>query len=1190
MQLKRLLLLASLFLFNLGFVFQIMPQTNITQLSGGVITAQYSDSPSGEGITNLIDNSTTTKYLTFHQTGWIMFKSANAYIIKKYALSSANDFPGRDPKSWTLEASTDGTNWKTLDIRSDEAFADRYQRNEYAISNSTAYTYYKMTITCASGNTLQLSEWELLMDPLAHDVGVTTISAPVPHPLTAVTPKITVKNSGLNAESFPVTCTITLDGVQVYKQTVNASALTAGNSVILTFPDWTPAVDKMHMVTAYTQLSSDMLTYNDTLTAAVNTNKKMYMVGYAHLDLQWNWDLGTTINQYIPNTLKGNFALFDKYPDYKFTFEGAYRYMIMKNKYPADYAKLKTYVASGQWNVGGSMIEACDVIVPSPEALVRQILYGNNFFKEEFGKTSLDILLPDCFGFPNSLPTIAVHCGLKGFSTQKFDRWGGFRPSPFSIGRWEGVDGSKITTVLKPGAYDDDPAIREQDVNALGAQTGLYLGYDYYGTGDRGGAPSEAQVNAMFALNQNTKSDIKAVPASSDQIFRDLTDDQVAKLDTYSGELLMTRHGSGCYTSQADMKLLNRQNELMANAAERASVMADLFAGLTYPKETIKQSWITFLCHQFHDDLTGTSIPSAYDNYSLPDERASLASFTKIRNDANTAIAAKLNTSVDDASTTVPLVVYNPLSVNRYDICEGTVTFNGLLPKYVAVFDKDGKELPAQIKSISGQKVNILFMAEVPANGYSVFQVKKSSSPCSINTGMKVTANSLENKRYKVQIDDFGDISSIYDKNLAKELLQTSCGFEVRDNKSSNWPAWEVLYNDVTSSPRSYVMQGAQKTIIDSGAAQISIRVTRTNEGSNFTHYYILTADTAGYVKVDNTVDWKALDPNGSLLKVAFPLTASNSKTTYDLGIGTIDRGINVPELYEVPGQQWADITNSDKSFGVAVLNNCKYGWDKPADNIINLTLIHSPNSTNYNYRNDIFVHNFSYGIYGHPGNWADGNVVYAGERFNQPLQAFQATVHADGGLGKSFSFVSADPSKISVMAVKKAEYGEEYIIRVREAAGKNWNNVKLNFPGTVVSAKEVNGMEDFKGTIAYSPNSITFNITPYQPKTFSVVLKNSPNGINDENTLLSLYNLSQNYPNPFNPATVINYSIPVSGQVSLKVFDILGREVKTLVNEVKTAGRYSVHFNAQTLASGTYFYTLRAGNFTTTKKMTLIK
>ncbi|MDP4197833.1 MAG: glycoside hydrolase family 38 C-terminal domain-containing protein, partial [Bacteroidota bacterium] len=698
-----------------------------------------------------------------------------------------------------------------------------------------------------------------------------------------------------------------------------------------------------------------------------------------------------------------------------------------------DYEKVKKYVASGQWNVGGSMIESPDVNIPSPESVLRQILYGNNFFKEEFGKTSVDVLLPDGFGFPITLPTIAAHCGLKGFSTQKFDRWGGFRSSPFSIGIWEGVDGSKITAVLKPGAYDDNPEIRATDVNSLGTSTGLFWGYDYFGTGDHGGAPTEDKVINLMTMVNDAKSEIKAVPASSDQIFRDMTDDQIKRLDVYKGELLMTQHGTGCYTAQANMKKLNRQNELTANSAERASVMAELFAGTAYPTETLKQSWITFLCHQFHDDLTGTSVASAYDNYSLPDERNALSSFTQILNNANSAVSQKLDTRVDDPATTIPIVVYNPIASSRHDIAEAMVQFPGTAaPKAIKVYDKNGNEVPSQIKSVSGQNIKILFMADIPANGYSVFQVKRSDAASSIQTGLSITTSTLENKRYKVEVDDFGDISSIYDKKLGKELLKNSSSFEVRSDKSTTWPAWEVLYEDVTSVPRSYVGQGAAKAVTDSGAAQVTLRVTRSNEGSNFTHYYTLTADTLGFVKVDNTVDWKASNPNGSLLKVSFPLTASNPTTTYDLGIGTIDRGVDYSKLYEVPGHQWADITNTDKSYGVAILNNCKYGWDKPADNIINLSLIHSPNGTSYNYRNDIYVHDFTYAIYGHKGSWAESNVVQAGERLNLPLIAFQTAAHNDGGLGKEFSLVSSDPSQIAVMAVKKAEYGDEYIIRVR--------------------------------------------------------------------------------------------------------------------------------------------------------------
>jgi hypothetical protein len=85
-------------------------------------------------------------------------------------------------------------------------------------------------------------------------------------------------------------------------------------------------------------------------------------------------------------------------------------------------------------------------------------------------------------------------------------------------------------------------------------------------------------------------------------------------------------------------------------------------------------------------------------------------------------------------------------------------------------------------------------------------------------------------------------------------------------------------------------------------------------------------------------------------------------------------------------------------------------------------------------------------------------------------------------------------------------------------------------------------------------------------------------------------YKLFANYPNPFNPSTIIQYQLPTNGMVTVKVYDILGREVKTLVNDYKTAGNYSVNFDASRLASGIYFYQIRAGNFTSTKKMMYLK
>ena len=155
----------------------------------------------------------------------------------------------------------------------------------------------------------------------------------------------------------------------------------------------------------------------------------LYVVGYSHLDTEWCWSYPQVIREFIPNTLHENFALFKKDPNYVFNWTGSNRYRFMKEYYPDDYAQLKKYVASGQWFTAGSSVEEGDVNSPSEESLIRQVMYGNEYFKKEFGTESSEYMLPDCFGFPASLPSILAHCGLKGFSTQKPDLGFGGRNS-----------------------------------------------------------------------------------------------------------------------------------------------------------------------------------------------------------------------------------------------------------------------------------------------------------------------------------------------------------------------------------------------------------------------------------------------------------------------------------------------------------------------------------------------------------------------------------------------------------------------------------------------------------------------------------------------------------------------------------------------------------------------------------------
>src|SRR3954447_16661188 len=191
----------------------------------------------------------------------------------------------------------------------------------------------------------------------------------------------------------------------------------------------------------------------------------LYVVGYAHLDTEWRWEYPQVINEYIRRTMEDNFHLFEKYPHYIFNFSGANRYRFMKEYFPEDYARVKKYVNEGRWFPAGSSVEEGDVNAPSAEAIIRQILYGNAWFRKELGKTSAEYMLPDCFGFPASLPTILAHSGVKGFSTQKLT-WGSSAPgggpesrektpegTPFNVGVWVGPDGESVIAGVNPGSY-----------------------------------------------------------------------------------------------------------------------------------------------------------------------------------------------------------------------------------------------------------------------------------------------------------------------------------------------------------------------------------------------------------------------------------------------------------------------------------------------------------------------------------------------------------------------------------------------------------------------------------------------------------------------------------------------------------------------------------------------------------------
>ena len=480
----------------------------------------------------------------------------------------------------------------------------------------------------------------------------------------------------------------------------------------------------------------------------ITKDPTLFVVPYAHLDTQWRWEMPQTISEYLLKTMRVNFDYIDKYPHYVFNWTGSNRYRLMKEYFPDDYARLTRYVAAGRWFPAGSSVEEGDVNLPSAEGIFRQILYGNDYFRKDFGKASTEFMLPDCFGFPASLPSILAHAGLKGFSTQKLSA--AWQPAPkvggpdspehtpegipFNVGLWIGPDGKSVIAALNPGGYGSSvftdlskdpgppppppqltseekarltpaqlralerPRPWEQDwvkrIDLDGEVTGVFADYHYVGTGDIGGAARESTVKLLEAIVDKSETvlppppggfgqqdqpgfepkgpevrvgegPVHVIEATADQMFNDIKPDMTSRMPQYKGDLELINHSAGSLTSEAYHKRMILKNELLADAAEKASVAAAWMGGRPYPQQRLNDAWTLELAGHFHDLAAGTATPRAYQ-YSWNDDNIAANQFAGVLTSATESIASGMDTQ----GKGIPIVVYNPLNIAREDVVE----------------------------------------------------------------------------------------------------------------------------------------------------------------------------------------------------------------------------------------------------------------------------------------------------------------------------------------------------------------------------------------------------------------------------------------------------------------------------------------------------------------------------------------
>jgi alpha-mannosidase len=909
-----------------------------------------------------------------------------------------------------------------------------------------------------------------------------------------------------------------------------------------------------------------------TMTAPdITRQPTLYVVPYAHLDTQWRWEFPQVISEYLLKTMRVNFDYIDKYPHYVFNWTGSNHYRLMKEYFPSDYARLKQYVAKGNWYPAGSSVEEGDVNLPSAESIIRQVLYGNTYYRREFGKASAEYMLPDCFGFPASLPTILAHAGVKGFSTQKLT-WssattaGGpdsperTRPGiPFNVGVWEGPDGETILAALDPGSYGSRirsdlsktppefklpplpglsssgfsaeevagyvKSMQEKDwtkrIDLDGKVSGVYADYHYIGTGDIGGAVDEKSVKLLEAIvtkgeavlppalidvseftGEQTPGAGEASPvrvgdgpltvisAAADQMFLDIKPEMQAKMPRYKGDLELINHSAGSLTSQAYHKRWNRKNEILADAAEKASVAAAWMGGRAYPQQRLNDAWTLVMAGQFHDTGAGTATPRSYE-FAQNDDVIAMNQFAEVLTSATQAVSSAL----DSQAAGIPIVVYNPLNIAREDVVEAAVAFPGEAPRAVRVFGPDGQEVPAQLEN-----GKVLFLAKAPSLGYAVYDVRRAQTPAQ-SPGLKVSDTTLENGRYRITLNTHGDVTSVFDKSLNRELLAAPMRLAISNDAPKQWPAWNMDFDQEQAAPRAFVGGEAKIRVVENGPARVAVEVSREGEGSKFVQTVRLSAGDAGNrVEFGESIDWRTLAAN---LKVVFPLAPANQAATYNWEIGTVERGAATERQFEVATHHWIDQTDQSGSYGATILTDVKNGSDKRDDHTIRITLLRTPGEASQmkgeytdQLNQDWGHHEILFGLAGHAGDWRQGQTDWQAYRLSTPLLAFATEKHA-GALGRSFSLLTVDDPHVRVLALKKAEMSDEIVVRLVEMDGRPAPQVKVKFAGPVVAAREVNGQELPVDSASIVEGALATSFKPYQPRTFALRLGAPPARMN---------------------------------------------------------------------------------------------
>ncbi|MBQ8310970.1 MAG: alpha-mannosidase, partial [Clostridia bacterium] len=631
-------------------------------------------------------------------------------------------------------------------------------------------------------------------------------------------------------------------------------------------------------------------------------------IGHTHIDCAWKWTLKQT-REKVQRSFATVLELMRRYPEYKFMSSQAFLYKNLKEEAPELYEQVKERIREGRWECEGAMWVEADCNLSSGESLVRQVLYGKTFFKKEFDVDNRVLWLPDVFGYSAALPQILKKCGVDWFVTSKIS-WNDVDRMPYDTFAWRGIDGTEINTHFITAQDDDGKPSRRYTTYVCNTHApmiaGTYKRYQQkqlnneailtFGYGDGGGGPTAEHLELL----RRGVHGIPGMPNAKIDFAGDFLKRLEAKIDgnkllpRWQGELYLEFH-RGTYTTMARNKRSNRQSEFLYQNAELYGTVADKLASHPFPQDELHRGWEMILTNQFHDILPGSSIKEVYDQSDID--------YAEIKKIGEGALTDAQNAIAHSISKDEGYVIFNPNAHGG----RAAVKVNG--------------------KSV--------YIKNAAPKGYS------SCKNFIQENHVRIDGKSVETDLYLITFDDAWQIISIYDKRCNREVLKVGeIGNELRvhADRPDTYDAWE--WHTYEREEYRVLTEFTSAEIVEDGIRR-GIRLVRPHMSSTVTQT-IWFYDDLERIDFETVADWHE---HHQMLKAAFPVDINADHATYEIQFGAVERPAHFntswdQARFEVCAHKYADL--SEGGYGVAIMNDCKYGHDIH-DGLIQLSLLRSP-------------------------------------------------------------------------------------------------------------------------------------------------------------------------------------------------------------------------------------------------------